>query len=135
MNTGFAPRPWPLYGELSLRIRPSSRAFASRSSCSSAASRSIPNVHSYGYETNGTRSWRRIAAAGSPSRAGTAARSTAPGATSGPPPGAPTPRARVGGPPPRRGGEDGGVAQREPVVAPALAQEAVDALAREEDAA
>ena len=39
-----------------------SSAASSRSSCSSAASFSIENVHSYGYETNGMRSWRRIAA-------------------------------------------------------------------------
>ena len=39
-------------------VRSSARAWATRSSCSRAASRSISNDHSYGYETTGMRSWR-----------------------------------------------------------------------------
>ena len=68
MKTGFAPRHWTLYDDESLRIRSSSSARRSSSSWSSAASRSIANVHSYGYETNGTRSCSRTAAAPSSRR-------------------------------------------------------------------
>ena len=63
MNTGFAPRHWTLYDDESFSIRSSSSARRSSSSWRSAASRSIANVHSYGYETNGIRSCSSTAAA------------------------------------------------------------------------
>src|SRR5215213_3247116 len=65
MKTARAPSHCTLYGVASFRISPSSRASSSRSSCRSAARRSRANGHSYGYDTNGIRSWRRSAAHGS----------------------------------------------------------------------
>ena len=59
MKIGRDPRHWTLYGVASLSARPAPSASRVTCSCSSAASRSIENVHSYGYETNGTRSCRR----------------------------------------------------------------------------
>ena len=56
MNTGRAPRHWTLYGVASLSARSAASASRVRRSWSSAASLSIENVHSYGYETNGSRS-------------------------------------------------------------------------------
>ena len=48
LYTERAPRHCTLYGDASFIVRPWSIASSSRSRCSSAASRSIPNVHSYG---------------------------------------------------------------------------------------
>ena len=55
---------WTLYGDESFSIQPASTERRTSSSCSSAAARSIPNVHSYGYETNGTTSCSRTPATG-----------------------------------------------------------------------
>ena len=48
MNTGAAPRHCTLYGEASFSVRSARSARRLRSSCSSAASLSIENGHSYG---------------------------------------------------------------------------------------
>src|SRR3954452_6427290 len=65
MKTARAPSHCTLYGVASLRVRPSSSASRSRSSCRSAERRSSVNGHSYGEETNGIRSCRSSAAHGS----------------------------------------------------------------------
>ena len=61
MNTGRAPRHCTLYGVASLRAMSAASASLVTRSWSRAASLSIENVHSYGYETNGRRSCRSAA--------------------------------------------------------------------------
>ena len=73
MKTGSAPRHCRLYAEPSLVVKPSPSAAFRISRCSRAASRSMLNDHSYGWETNGMRSWRSTAAHGVPVAAGTRA--------------------------------------------------------------
>jgi len=66
MNVGRDPTNWTLYAVPSLRDMPSSRAAASTSRWSAAASRSMAKGHSYGYETTGMRSWDRTFVHGAP---------------------------------------------------------------------
>ena len=62
MNTGLVPTNCTLYDEASFVIRPSASAPRVSASCRRAASRSISNGHSYGYERTSMRSWRSAAA-------------------------------------------------------------------------
>ena len=70
MKTGLVPTNWTLYDEASLVISLSANASRVSRSCSRAASRSISNDHSYGYESTSMRSWRRTAGQ-SPGRSAT----------------------------------------------------------------
>ena len=62
MKTGLVPTNCTLYDEASLVISFSASAPRVSASWSSAASRSISNGHSYGYDSTSMRSWRSTAA-------------------------------------------------------------------------
>ena len=76
-KTGCEPRHWTLYGDASFSMRSSASAAGVKLELEERGVPSIENGHSYGYETNGTRSWLS-AAAHSPAASTRRRSSTAP---------------------------------------------------------